>query len=145
MNTRCMYGVAAALALSAAVTLFAQSPAGGAQVYRARLRRKPKPAYVEVLADQFEGKRLNIPNDLVVDGEGRVWFTDPYYEGAAGPWSRDRGPKELEHDSVYRLDRKAAGPRRPRQLQPQQRRRIDVSIPMERRQGRWRWQPDRIG
>ena len=57
-----------------------------------------------VLADSFEGKRFNIPNDLAIDLQGRVWFTDPYYEGAGGPWSQDRANKELDHDSVYRLD-----------------------------------------
>ena len=56
---------------------------------------------VTVLADGFEGKRFNIPNDLAFDLQGRLWFTDPYYEGAAGPWSEDRGNKELDHDSVY--------------------------------------------
>jgi gluconolactonase len=59
---------------------------------------------VTVLADNFEGKRLNIPNDIVVDPGGRVWFTDPFYEGAAGPWSNDRTHKDLDHDSVFRLD-----------------------------------------
>jgi gluconolactonase len=63
-----------------------------------------------VLADRFEGKRFNIPNDLAVDPQGRVWFTDPYYEGAAGPWSEDRSHKELDHDSVYRLDPQPSGP-----------------------------------
>ena len=62
-----------------------------------------------VLADGFEGKRLNVPNDLALDPQGRVWFTDPYYEGSAGPWSRDRSNKELDHDSVYRLDPQADG------------------------------------
>ena len=62
-----------------------------------------------VLADGFEGKRLNIPNDLAIDPQGRVWFTDPYYEGAGGPWSGDRSNKELDHDSVYRLDPQANG------------------------------------
>ena len=57
-----------------------------------------------VLADRFEGTRLNIPNDLAIDLEGRVWFTDPYYEGSGGPWSQDRANKDLDHDSVYRLD-----------------------------------------
>ena len=57
-----------------------------------------------VLADRFEGRQFNIPNDLAIDLEGRVWFTDPYYEGAAGPWSQDRSNKDLDHDSVYRLD-----------------------------------------
>ena len=59
---------------------------------------------VTVLADNFEGKRLNIPNDIVVDPGLRVWFTDPFYEAAAGPWSKDRTHKDLDHDSVYRLD-----------------------------------------
>ncbi|MCS7024777.1 MAG: SMP-30/gluconolactonase/LRE family protein [Bryobacteraceae bacterium] len=57
-----------------------------------------------VLADQFQGKRFNIPNDLVVDPYGRIWFSDPFYEGAAGPWSKDRSLMELDHESVYRLD-----------------------------------------
>ena len=57
-----------------------------------------------VLADQFEGKRLNVPNDLVIDRQERVWFTDPFYEGAAGPFSYDRVHQELQHESVYRLD-----------------------------------------
>jgi gluconolactonase len=64
---------------------------------------------VSVLADNFEGKRLNIPNDIVVDKAGRVWFTDPFYEGAAGPWSNDRKHKDLDHDSVFRLDPQADG------------------------------------
>ena len=66
-------------------------------------------AYVEdgeaiVLADSFEGKRLNIPNDLAIDDECRIWFTDPFYEGAGGPWSEDRSDMELDHESVFRLD-----------------------------------------
>jgi len=59
---------------------------------------------VTVLADGFDDQRLNIPNDVAIDLEGRVWFTDPYYEGAGGPWSEDRANKDLDHDSVYRLD-----------------------------------------
>jgi gluconolactonase len=53
------------------------------------------------LADRFEGKRLNSPNDIVVDGQGRVWFTDPCYS--------DRGQMELDHDSIYRLDPQSDG------------------------------------
>ena len=62
-----------------------------------------------VLAGGFEGKCLNIPNDLAIDLEGRVWFTDPYYEGSGGPWSEDRANKDLDHDSVYRVDLLAGG------------------------------------
>ena len=57
-----------------------------------------------VLADMFEGKQLNMPNDVVTDPQGRVWFTDPFYEGAAGSFSYDRANMELDHESVYRLD-----------------------------------------
>ena len=60
----------------------------------------------EILADSYEGNKLNVPNDLAIDPEGRIWFTDPFYEGAGGPWSEDRSNKELDHDSVYRIDMK---------------------------------------
>ena len=50
-----------------------------------------------VLADRFEGRRLNSPNDVTTDAQGRVWFTDPRY-GA------NRADMELDHESVYRLD-----------------------------------------
>jgi gluconolactonase len=56
---------------------------------------------VSVLADRFEGQRLNSPNDIVVDSRGRVWFTDPCYG--------DRSAMELDHDSVYRLDPPGGG------------------------------------
>lgn len=49
-----------------------------------------------VLADRFEGNRLNSPNDVVVESSGRVWFTDPRY-------GDDHSDRELDHDSVYRL------------------------------------------
>jgi gluconolactonase len=55
----------------------------------------------EVLADRFEGKKLNEPNDLIVDSLGRVWFTDPCYG--------DRSKMELDHESVYRLDPRPDG------------------------------------
>ena len=58
----------------------------------------------EVLAESYEGSRFNVPNDLAIDIQGRVWFTDPFYEGAGGPWSEDRSNKEMDHDSVYRID-----------------------------------------
>ena len=58
----------------------------------------------EVLAESYQGSRFNVPNDLAIDPQGRVWFTDPFYEGAGGPWSEDRSNKELDHDSVYRID-----------------------------------------
>ena len=78
---------------------------GGAR----RVVRYEPDGNVTVLIDAFEGQRLNIPNDLVLDLQGRVWFTDPFYEGAGGPFSYDRANKELDHDSVYRLEPTAKG------------------------------------
>ena len=46
----------------------------------------------------LDEKQLGNPNDLAVDKQGRIWFTDPY----SGAW--DIGPKELDHQSVLRLD-----------------------------------------
>ena len=55
-----------------------------------------------VLADHFEGNRLNSPNDLAFDKQGRIWFTDPRY----GDFFDDM---ELDHQSVYRLDPQSNG------------------------------------
>ena len=69
-------------------TLFACE--GGAR----RVVRYEADGSATVLTDGFEGQKLNIPNDLAIDPQGRVWFTDPFYEGAGGPWSEDRSNKE---------------------------------------------------
>jgi len=81
---------------------------GATENTRRVVRYEPDGGYT-VLADSFEGKRLNIPNDIVVDPQGHIWFTDPFYENAAGPWSADRTHKDLDHDSIYRLDPKSDG------------------------------------
>ncbi len=51
---------------------------------------------MKVIADKFEGKRFNAPNDLVVHPRGWVYFSDPHYVG--------KEPLELDHMSVYRVD-----------------------------------------
>ena len=56
---------------------------GGAR----RVVRYGSDGSITVLADGFEGSKLNIPNDLAIDPRGRVWFTDLYYKGV--PTSRD--------------------------------------------------------
>lgn len=53
---------------------------------------------VEVIADNYQGKRLNSPNDVVVRSDGSVWFTDPPY----GINSDIEGyPAESELDGCY--------------------------------------------
>lgn len=52
---------------------------------------------VEVLTERYEGKRYNSPNDLAIDAEGRIYFTDPRYK-------TDRSDLEMDVEAVYRLD-----------------------------------------
>lgn len=56
-----------------------------------------------VLADRFEGRRLNSPNDVVVKSDGAVWFTDPTY-GIDSDYEGDRAPSEIGASNVYRID-----------------------------------------
>lgn len=53
----------------------------------------------QTLADQYQGKRLNSPNDLVFDRNGNLYFTDPPY----GLPNRENDPlRQLDHFGVYR-------------------------------------------
>ncbi|MEM7338992.1 MAG: SMP-30/gluconolactonase/LRE family protein [Actinomycetota bacterium] len=56
-----------------------------------------------VLADRYEGKRLNSPNDAVVARDGAIWFTDPTY-GIDSDYEGDADSAELDGSWVYRLD-----------------------------------------
>ncbi len=57
----------------------------------------------EILADRFEGKRLNSPNDVVVHSDGAVWFTDPTY-GIDSEYEGDAAESEIGASNVYRID-----------------------------------------
>jgi gluconolactonase len=61
---------------------------------------------VTVIADKFQGKRLNSPNDIVVHPDGGIWFTDPTY-GILGNYEGFKSEKELK-EAVYRVDPKTA-------------------------------------
>lgn len=63
---------------------------------RAVVRYDIKTGEMTVLADKYQGKRFNAPNDLVIDRLGRIYFSDPKYLGAE--------KRELEHRAVYRIN-----------------------------------------
>jgi gluconolactonase len=68
-----------------------------ASVLRAIIEVTPDGKY-KVLADRFEGKRLNSPNDVIVGPDGAIYFTDPTLDLVAGE------KQEIPFQGVYRLD-----------------------------------------
>ncbi|MGF1476298.1 MAG: SMP-30/gluconolactonase/LRE family protein [Geminicoccaceae bacterium] len=67
-----------------------------------RVTRTEYDGTITVLADGFDGKRFNSPNDVVVKSDDSVWFTDPHY-GIATDYEGFRSEQELPCQ-VYRLD-----------------------------------------
>jgi gluconolactonase len=68
-----------------------------ASVLRAIIRLDRQGKY-EILADRFEGKRFNSPNDVVTGPDGAIYFTDPTLDLPEGQ------KQELPYQGVYRLD-----------------------------------------
>jgi gluconolactonase len=56
-----------------------------------------------ILADSFEGRRLNSPNDVIVKSDGSVWFSDPSY-GIDTDYEGIAAPMEQDGRHVYRID-----------------------------------------
>ncbi|WP_170470510.1 SMP-30/gluconolactonase/LRE family protein [Ruegeria arenilitoris] len=67
-----------------------------------RVTRTEYDGSITVLAESFDGKRLNSPNDVIVKSDGSVWFTDPPF-GISGNYEGHRAEPELGQN-VYRLD-----------------------------------------
>ena len=67
-----------------------------------RVARYEPDGTVTTVADRFQGKRLNSPNDVVVHPEGDIWFTDPSY-GISGNYEGFRAESETK-EAVYRVD-----------------------------------------
>ncbi len=67
-----------------------------------RMTRYEPDGTTTVICDNYQGQRLNSPNDLAIDKQGRIWFTDPRY----GDFRDDM---ELDHESIYRLDPQSDG------------------------------------
>ena len=56
-----------------------------------------------ILADRWQGKRLNSPNDVVVRSDRSIWFTDPSY-GILSDYEGQRAESEIGACNVYRID-----------------------------------------
>jgi gluconolactonase len=67
-----------------------------------RVTRTEYDGTITALIDQFEGKKLNAPNDLTVHSDGAIWFSDPGY-GILSNYEGHKAPFELP-TRVYRLD-----------------------------------------
>jgi gluconolactonase len=68
-----------------------------------RISRLDHDGVWRTLCDQYEGKRLNSPNDVVVKSDGTIWFTDPTY-GIDSEYEGYRAESEIGNSYVYRLD-----------------------------------------
>ncbi len=68
-----------------------------------RVTRTEHDGSLTVIADRFEGKRLNSPNDVVVRSDGSIWFTDPAY-GIDSNYEGHQAESEIGACHVYRVD-----------------------------------------
>jgi gluconolactonase len=68
-----------------------------------RVSRTEHDGSITVIADRYEGKRLNSPNDVVVKSDGTIWFTDPSY-GIDSDYEGDKSTGEIGGCNVYRVD-----------------------------------------
>ncbi|MBS7789622.1 SMP-30/gluconolactonase/LRE family protein [Roseococcus sp. SDR] len=68
-----------------------------------RVVRTEHDGRITVIAEHYQGKRLNSPNDVVVKSDGSIWFTDPPF-GLLGFYEGERREAELPHTNLYRLD-----------------------------------------
>jgi gluconolactonase len=85
------------------LTLDKQGRVVAAEHGNRRVSRIEKDGTVTVLADQYEGKRLNSPNDLVCKSNGDIYFTDPTGLYRTYPEGPDAPKAELGFNGVYRI------------------------------------------
>src|SRR5262249_10581373 len=70
-----------------------------------RVTRTEHDGRITVIADKYQGKRLNSPNDVVVKSDGSIWFTDPPY-GIFSDYEGHKAEPELGN-YVFRVDRES--------------------------------------
>ena len=71
-----------------------------------RVSRTEIDGSITVIADSYQGKKLNSPNDVVVKSDGSIWFTDPPY-GILSDYEGHKAQQE-NGNNVYRVDARAA-------------------------------------
>jgi gluconolactonase len=71
-----------------------------------RVSRTELDGSITIIADKYNGKKLNSPNDAVVASDGSIWFTDPVY-GIGGYYEGVKAEPEQEKHNVYRVDPKS--------------------------------------
>jgi gluconolactonase len=68
-----------------------------------RVTRTEHDGAITVIADRYDGKRLNSPNDVAVHSDGSIWFTDPAY-GIDSDYEGHRAESEIGGNHVYCVD-----------------------------------------
>lgn len=68
-----------------------------------RVTRTEHDGSITVIADNYQGKRLNSPNDVVVKSDGSIWFSDPSY-GIESDYEGNKGISEIGANHLYRVD-----------------------------------------
>lgn len=68
-----------------------------------RVTRTEHDGSITIIADRFEGKRFNSPNDVVVKSDGSIWFSDPSY-GIESDYEGNKGVSEIGRNNLYRVD-----------------------------------------
>ena len=68
-----------------------------------RVTRMEHDGSITVIADSYDGKRLNSPNDVVVKSDGTIWFTDPSY-GILSDYEGKKSEQEQASCFVFRCD-----------------------------------------
>jgi gluconolactonase len=71
-----------------------------------RITRTELDGSITIVADKYNGKKLNSPNDAVVASDGSIWFSDPVY-GIGGYYEGIKAEPEQEKKNVYRVDPKS--------------------------------------
>ena len=71
-----------------------------------RVTRTELDGSITIIADKYNGKKLNSPNDAVVAADGSIWFCDPAY-GIGGFYEGIKADAEQDKKNVYRVDPKS--------------------------------------